>query len=155
LARFVSESAPPSEALTAETAVETPLAGVATAPGVADGPAGEPLTRVGTVMGSPDYIAPQQLTDPHGADIRADIYSLGCRPYRLLAGPPPFRGSFAEKLKPHQGRRPRPLVEVRKGVPPALARVVERMMAKDPARRYQTPAEVARALAPFAAPRSR
>jgi WD40 repeat protein len=157
LARFVSECAPPVEAQTCETAAATPPPEAsATAAGVAEGPAGGPLTRVGTVMGSPDFIAPEQLADPHGADIRADVYSLGCTLYHLLVGQPPFQGSVAEKLRAHQQEQPRPIAQVRPDVPAGLAAILERMLAKDPARRYQTPAEVAEALAPFAAaPRRR
>jgi uncharacterized protein (TIGR03067 family) len=110
----------------------------------------EALTQVGTVMGTPDYIAPEQAQDAHLADIRADIYSLGCTFYDLLAGHAPFpEGTVVAKVLAHMERSPRPLTELRPDVPPALARVVERMMAKDPAKRYQTPAEVADALAGF------
>ena len=109
------------------------------------------LTAEGMVLGSADYIAPEQIDDPHAADIRADIYSLGCTLYFLLAGRPPFPdGSLIQKLMAHSEKTPRPLAEIRADVPPELAQVVERMMAKDPARRFQTPDEVARALAPFA-----
>src|SRR5207237_3723288 len=108
------------------------------------------------VMGTPDYIAPEQAKDAHTADIRADIYSLGCTLYDLLAGHAPFAdGTAMSKVMAHIEQTPRPLTELRKDVPPALARVVERMMAKDPAKRYQSPAEVAVALAPFATLASR
>ena len=114
------------------------------------------MTAEGMVLGSADYIAPEQIDDPHAADIRADIYSLGCTLYFLLAGRPPFPdGSLIQKLLAHGEKTPRPLAEIRADVPPELARVVERMMAKDPARRFQTPDEVAQALAPFADARGR
>jgi serine/threonine protein kinase len=114
---------------------------------------GKPLTVEGSVLGTPDYMAPEQAIDPHQADIRADIYSLGCTLYHLLAGWPPFaEGTAVQKLMAHQERRPKPLAELRPDVPAALAAVVERMMAKDPAGRFQTPAEAARALAMFARP---
>ncbi len=104
------------------------------------------------VMGTPDYIAPEQACNAHQADIRADIYSLGCTLYDLLAGHAPFpEGTPVDKVLAHVERMPRPLTEIRGDVPPALARVVERMLAKDPAARYQTPAEVAEALRPFTA----
>jgi hypothetical protein len=109
------------------------------------------LTETGTVMGTPDYIAPEQARDAHSADTRADLYSLGCTLYFLLAGRPPFpEGGYTQKLAAHLERMPQRLSELRGDVPPELARVVERMMAKDQARRYQTPAEAADALAPFA-----
>src|SRR5207244_3717716 len=98
-----------------------------------------------------DYIAPEQARDSHLADIRADIYSLGCTLYDMLAGQAPFPdGNALQKIKAHLNRTPPPLKSLRRDVPSELARVVDRMMAKDPAQRYQTPAEVAAALAPFA-----
>ena len=109
------------------------------------------LTAEGMVLGSADYIAPEQIDDPHTADIRADIYSLGCTLYFLLAGQPPFPdGNLIQKLLAHREKTPRPLDEIRPDVPPELARVVERMMAKSPSLRPSTPAEVVLALAPFA-----
>ncbi len=109
------------------------------------------MTADGMILGSADYIAPEQIDDPHAADIRADVYSLGCTLYFLLAGFPPFPDrSLIQKLMAHSKRTPRPLPELRADVPPALAQVVERMMAKDPARRFQTPDEAVQALAPFA-----
>ena len=109
------------------------------------------VTAEGMILGSADYIAPEQIDDPHAADIRADLYSLGCTLYFLLAGHPPFPdGSLIQKLRAHGEKTPRPLPEIRADVPPELAQVIERMMAKDPARRFQTPDEVALALAPFA-----
>ena len=102
-------------------------------------------------MGTPDYIAPEQAQDSHQADIRADIYSLGCTLYDMLAGHAPFPdGNAAQKVKAHLHKTPPPLKTLRRDVPLELVRVIERMMAKDPAQRYQTPAEVAAALAPFA-----
>jgi WD40 repeat protein len=108
------------------------------------------ITQVGSVMGTPDYIAPEQARDAHSADIRADVYSLGCTLYFLLAGQPPFPdGSSFDKILAHFERTPTPLQEVRPEVPAKLSAVVARMMAKAPKDRYQTPAEVAEALAPF------
>jgi tRNA A-37 threonylcarbamoyl transferase component Bud32 len=115
--------------------------------------AGGLLTQVGTVMGTPDYIAPEQAVDAHAADIRADIYSLGCTLYDLLAGQPPFpEGTAVDKVLAHTRQQPRPLTTVRKDVPRELARVVAKMMAKDPTQRYDTPAEVAGALQRFVLP---
>ncbi|MBV9122399.1 MAG: protein kinase, partial [Planctomycetes bacterium] len=109
-----------------------------------------PITEAGAMMGTADYVAPEQAGDAHKADIRADIYSLGCTLYHFLAGRPPFpEGTAVEKALAHAQQVPRPLQELRKEVPPRLARIVARMLAKDPGQRYQTPAQVAQALAPF------
>lgn len=111
------------------------------------------LTQASTTIGTPDYIAPEQIADARTADIRSDIYGLGCTLHFLLTAQPPFpRGSMAEKIKSHVERDPRPIEALRDDVPPALADVRQRMMAKDPADRYATPQEVADALQPFATP---
>jgi serine/threonine protein kinase len=111
------------------------------------------LTQVDTVMGTPEYIAPEQATDARTADIRADIYSLGCTLYCLLAGRVPFHEDTPLKtILAHLDKEVPPLRELRPEVPAAVAAVVERMMAKDPARRYQKPVEVAQALLPFCKP---
>ncbi len=103
-----------------------------------------------TPVGTMDYMAPEQAINSHQVDIRADIYSLGATFYFLLAGQSPFQGRTAvQKLMCHQRERPRPLHELRPQVPEELSAIVERMMAKDPAERYQTPAEVSDALAPW------
>jgi tRNA A-37 threonylcarbamoyl transferase component Bud32 len=110
-----------------------------------------PLTAQGVVMGTADYIAPEQTRDARRADIRSDIYSLGCTLYYLLSGRVPFpTGGTVEKMVQHAVDPPTPLAELRPELPARLVRVVEKMMAKDPARRYQTPIDVDEALAPFA-----
>ncbi len=120
-----------------------------------DQPRGGELTSSGQVMGTADYIAPEQVSDAHTVDIRADIYSLGCTLYRLLTGQAPFSGAqyktHAEKLVGHLKESPSPVQRLRTDVPAELALVLERMMAKKPADRFATPAEAAAALAPFAA----
>jgi serine/threonine protein kinase len=111
------------------------------------------LTETHMIMVTIDYMAPEQARDARAADVRADIYSLGCTLYHLLAGNVPFPGGNpVEKLAAHREQEPGRLSDLRKDVPPGLDRVVRRMMAKDPARRYQTPAEVGEALAPFVDP---
>jgi WD40 repeat protein/serine/threonine protein kinase len=114
-----------------------------------DDPAYSTLTREGTVMGTPDYMAPEQAADARTADIRADIYSLGCTFYYLLTGRPPFPGgTFIHKVDQHRWATPTPVAELRPGLPATLSAVLARMMAKAPEDRFQTPAELAAALEP-------
>jgi serine/threonine protein kinase len=109
----------------------------------------------GTLLGTPDYVAPEQARDPRCADIRADIYSLGCTLYHLLAGRPPFpTGTPLQKLLAHHECSPPVIETVHGDVPEALTGILERMLAKDPARRYSTPAELAADLASLADPAS-
>jgi two-component system NtrC family response regulator/two-component system nitrogen regulation response regulator GlnG len=105
------------------------------------------LTQTGTVVGTPDYLAPEQARDPREVDIRADLYSLGCTFYHCLTGQVPFAGdSIAQKLLKHQLEAPRPIESLRPEVPQLLALLVGRLMARRPEDRYQTPAEVVAAL---------
>jgi serine/threonine protein kinase len=105
------------------------------------------VSAPGNVLGTPDYIAPEQSRDIHSADIRSDLYSLGCTFYFALAGRVPFPGENAmEKLIKHMMEPAEALEKVRPDVPPALADLVRRLMAKKPDDRYQTPAELVRAL---------
>jgi WD40 repeat protein/formylglycine-generating enzyme required for sulfatase activity/serine/threonine protein kinase len=129
-----------------EQQVQSPVAaGANREPGEAGG-----LTLPGEMLGTPDFIAPEQIADSQAADIRADIYSLGCTLYYLLSGRPPFpSASMHETLRAHRSMDARPLNLVRPEVPVELAALVAKMMAKEPGRRFQTPGEVAVALAPF------
>jgi serine/threonine-protein kinase len=116
----------------------------------AGGGAGNQLTRTCTVMGTPDYIAPEQIADPRRVDVRADIYSLGCTLYFLLAGRPPFPDCpWEEKLVYHRRVEPQPIEQIRPDVPPAVGTILRKMMAKRPEDRYGAPAAVADALTPF------
>ena len=111
---------------------------------------GRGLTEVGSFMGTPEYVAPEQATDAHTADTRADLYSLGCTLYFLLTGRPPFVEDTAVKVILAQIEKQAPSVqELRPEVPAELSAVVARLLAKDPAQRFQTPVELARALVPF------
>ncbi|MBL8792851.1 MAG: serine/threonine protein kinase, partial [Planctomycetia bacterium] len=107
------------------------------------------LTTDGAVtLGTVDYQSPEQALDFHRADIRADIYSLGCTFFYLLTGKPPFGGGpLALKLMRHQQAEPPDIQELRPEVPSQVAAIVRKMLAKKPADRYQTPGEVAAALA--------
>jgi serine/threonine protein kinase len=122
----------------------------------ANTPSGEQvvaLTQEGTMMGTPDYLAPEQARNAKAADIRSDIYSLGCTFYFLLTGQPPFPGnSVMQKLFQHQKEEPKPIESIRSNVPPGLSAILKKMMAKQPAERYQTPGEIVKALTPFCQP---
>jgi serine/threonine protein kinase len=103
------------------------------------------------VMGTPDYLSPEQGRSLAAADIRSDLYSLGCTFYYLLTGEVPFPGGTPlEKLERHANVDPEPVEQLRPVVPPGVAALVRRLMAKDPAARPQSPAELADALEPFA-----
>jgi serine/threonine protein kinase len=102
------------------------------------------------ILGTPDYLAPEQSQDSHHVDIRADIYSLGGTMYYLLTGNPPFgAGTVAQKLIWHQTKAPRSIRAQRADVPGELELVVATMLAKSPEYRFQTPADVAIALEPW------
>jgi serine/threonine protein kinase len=104
----------------------------------------------GKILGTADYLAPEQGINTHDVDIRADIYSLGATLYFCLAGRAPFAGgSLHQKLLSHHMDEPQPIRELRPEAHTGLAAVLERMMAKDRAHRYPTPAAVAAALAPW------
>jgi len=98
------------------------------------------LTGHGTVMGTPDYIAPEQAFDPRSSDIRSDLYSLGCTLYQLLAGTVPYPGGTAlDKIFRHRLEKPASLQGIRPDVPTPLLSIVARLMAKQPEHRYQIP----------------
>ncbi|MCI0682206.1 MAG: protein kinase [Gemmataceae bacterium] len=116
-------------------------------PGTDAGESSSALTREGMVMGTLDYIAPEQATDSHTVDIRADLYSLGCTFYHLLTGRPPFPGGEAlVKLMKHKTEAARPVEQLRPEVSPPVADILRRLMAKNPDDRFQTPAELVEAL---------
>ena len=100
------------------------------------------------VLGTADYLAPEQATDSHLADRRSDIYSLGCTFYYLLVGRAPFaQGKLAERIKAHAKKQPPNLIEKRPDVPPPLAELYFRMLEKHPDARPQTAGEVADTIA--------
>jgi serine/threonine protein kinase len=115
------------------------------------GGAGTLYTKDNTVMGTPDYLSPEQARDLHSADIRSDLYSVGCTFYFLLAGRVPYPGGNAlDKLIRHNSEDPTPLRDFRSDIPLPVEAIVRRLMSRQPVDRFQTPAELAAALEPFA-----
>lgn len=104
---------------------------------------GDDLTASGVTLGTFDYISPEQARDPRSADVRSDIYSLGCTLYYMLTGRPPFpEGTVLQKLLQHNSDAPPDPREFNPALPPELSAVVSKMLAKEPLRRYQRPAEL-------------
>jgi eukaryotic-like serine/threonine-protein kinase len=119
-----------------------------------EGMSGEPgdvaLTTEGVLLGTPDYMSPEQARDPRHSDIRADIYSLGCVLYHLLAGQPPFPDTnIISQMIRHATEPAKPLKTFNPAVPDGLQQIVNWMMAKDAAQRYPTPERAAGALQVF------
>lgn len=111
------------------------------------------LTSFGMVMGTVDYMSPEQIQDSHLVDARADLYSLGCTMYHLLAGRSPYGGpeysSVFQKMKAHESVTP-PAIP-RPDIPSGVLVVLDKLLRKKPAERFASAAEVAAALAPFTA----
>lgn len=106
-------------------------------------PAAADLTASGVTLGTFDYISPEQARDPRNADIRSDIYSLGCTFFFMLAGQPPFpEGTVLQKLLQHQGDQPPEIQQLRPELPEESSRILRKMMAKDPRHRYVSPADL-------------
>jgi serine/threonine-protein kinase len=120
------------------------------------GPDGKPggesiMAAENTVLGTPDFLSPEQARNLHSVDIRSDLYSLGCAFYYLLTGRVPFPGGTTlEKLVRHSTMEPTPLDQLRPDVSPPIASILRKLMAKKPEQRFQSPAELAAILAPFA-----
>ena len=105
------------------------------------------LTATGAMLGTPDYVAPEQARNAKAADIRADIYSLGCVAHHLLTGRPPFPDKNAiRQMVRHATEPPAPLEETRPDAPASLRKLVSRMLAKNPVDRFETPAQALQAL---------
>jgi serine/threonine-protein kinase len=117
----------------------------------ADRPGAEDLASDQTVMGTPDYLSPEQGRSLHNVDARADLYSLGCAFYYLLAGQVPFPGGTSlEKLERHATTEPEQIETLRPVVPLRVGALLRRLMAKDPDDRFSAAADLAEALEPFA-----
>jgi len=101
------------------------------------------LTASGVTLGTFDYISPEQARDPRAADIRSDIYSLGCTFFFMLTGQPPFpEGTVLQKLLQHQGDAPPDVRTFQPNIPSEVALLIQKMMAKDPRQRFQTPCQL-------------
>ena len=101
------------------------------------------VTQSGVTLGTFDYISPEQALDPRRADVRSDIYSLGCTFYHALTGRPPVpEGTAAKKLHAHQHVDPLDPRVLNPAIPDGLAAILSGMMAKDPNQRYQTPTDL-------------
>ena len=101
------------------------------------------LTQSGVTLGTFDYISPEQALEPRDADVRSDIYSLGCTLYHVLTGQPPVpEGTAAKKLHHHHHIKPRDPRELVPGLPDEVAVILDRMMAKKPQDRYQSPEQL-------------
>ncbi len=117
-------------------------------------PGASDLSWAGHVMGTPDYMAPEQWDSMSDADIRSDLYSLGCTFYTLLAGRPPFGteecSTKTKKMAAHLRDTPAPVSTLCPEVPKPVGAILERLLAKDPAKRYATPASLAQEMEKFA-----
>ena len=101
------------------------------------------LTASGVTLGTFDYISPEQARDPRNADLRSDLYSLGCTFFFMLTGRPPFPdGTVLQKLLQHQGDQPPDVRQFRPELPDGVTRVLRRTLAKDPRHRYTDAAEM-------------
>ncbi len=109
------------------------------------------LTVSGMTLGTFDYISPEQARDPRDADVRSDLYSLGCTMFFMLVGRPPFAdGTMVQKLLQHQQTEPPAIGDLRPDVPKRLATIVACLMEKDPADRFQRPMDLVAELVDFA-----
>jgi len=105
---------------------------------------GETLTSLGTSLGTPAYMAPEQVAGDPNVDHRADIYSLGCVAYEMLTGHSPFAGKSPQQMLAAQVmEKPRPVAEIRPDVPPTLALLVTRCLEKEPSARPHSASELA------------
>jgi len=116
-----------------------------------DSPAGADLTASGVTLGTFDYISPEQARDPRAADVRSDLYSLGCTFFYMLTGRPPFpEGTVLQKLLQHQGDRPPDVRHFRPELPQHVSRILQKMLAKEPKHRYADPGALVDDLAALA-----
>lgn len=116
-----------------------------------DAVSGSRLTMLGNLLGTPNYVAPEQIDDPHSADHRSDIFSLGCTLFKLLTNELPWSArTMPEVLKARMNDPPNPVGRLREDIPPRLEGLIETMLARDPAERHNSATDIARELADFA-----
>lgn len=144
---------PDNVLLSGHTAVVTDFGIAKAIAAAASAPSGATLTQLGTAIGTPAYMAPEQAAGDPATDHRADIYAFGCVAFELLAGQPPFPGLPPHKLLvAHMSETPKPVNTLRPDCPPALASLVMQCLAKDPASRPQSATELLRLLEVVASP---
>ena len=101
------------------------------------------ITATGVTLGTFDYISPEQARDPRAADVRSDLYSLGCTMYYMLCAQPPFpEGTVLQKLLQHQGDEAPDCRQLRGDIPDVVAAIVRKLLAKNPQDRYQQPRDL-------------
>ncbi|HVA49532.1 MAG TPA: protein kinase [Pirellulales bacterium] len=109
------------------------------------------LTALGTLLGTPNYMSPEQIEDGHGADPRSDIFSLGCTLFKLLSNELPWTGAtLEERLKARMKQPPLRVRQFRRDIPPRIEQIIEAMLARRPENRPASADEVAGELAAFA-----
>lgn len=146
---------PDNVLLSGHTAVVTDFGIAKAIADAAAGPAGATLTQLGTAVGTPMYMAPEQAAGDPDTDHRADIYAFGCMAYELLAGKPPFSGLAPHKLlAAHMTETPKPVAELRIDCPPELAALVMQCLEKEPSARPANATELLRRLDVVASPTS-
>lgn len=108
------------------------------------------LTVDGRVLGTPEFMSPEQAISPSNVDIRSDLYSVGCTLYFMLSGSPPFQGeTMFSIIQSHIGKPATPLPAINPKIPESLWAIVSSLLQKDPSLRPNSPADVARLLTPF------
>ncbi len=144
---------PDNVLLSGHTAVVTDFGIAKAIAAAAQGPAGATLTQLGTAVGTPAYMAPEQAAGDPATDHRADLYAFGCMAYELIAGRSPFPDLPPHKLLvAHMSETPKPVGELRLDCPPALAALVMQCLAKDPATRPANATELLHRLDAVASP---
>jgi len=144
---------PDNVLLSGHTAVVTDFGIAKAIAAAAAAPSGATLTQLGTAVGTPAYMAPEQAAGDPSTDHRADIYAFGCMAYELLAGQPPFAGLPPHKLLvAHMGETPKNVAELRADCPPVLASLVMQCLEKEPASRPASASELLHRLDAVASP---